>query len=279
MRIKYDIYTIENSQGDGSHRQFVRIQQPGAMTEEELCQEVHDRCTATAADVKAVMSAIREIAQRELSRGSRFYLPEIGYLSLSVGLKPRAGVSDGELADGAGSVVGNASNNDGNQADGSSASTSDSAADAGGDEVIGTGDGGQSDVDTTAAGGGDNGTTEGSDEAGGTGRRKITGNDVCVRGLNFKPEARFLRRVKQSVTFERTDLATHSPRYDDAKLWARVEAYAAENGYIDRPSMQRAFGLSGYMARKWLKVFADSRRLVRRGSTTRPVYTLPSNAG
>ncbi len=269
MRIKYDIYNIENSQGSGTSRQYVQIQRPSAMTEEELCEEVHDRCTATAADVKAVLSAIREIAQRELSRGSRFYIPEIGYLSLSVGLKPRAAAAaGGTSADG---EDGDGSTNENGEAVGASGDGSASE----GNTADGTGDDSSSSGDDTADGGSNGEAVGESTLPTSTGSRKITGNDVCVRGLNFKPEARFLRRVRQSVAFERADLGSHAPRYTDAALWARVSRLTAENGYIDRPTMQHAFGLSEYMARKWLAAFADSGRLVRRGSLTHPLYTLP----
>ena len=88
MEIKYEIHNIENSQGTGEKRIYIQLHNNPAMTADELSKEIQETCTVTPSDVKAVMTEICHIAIRELSSGNRFYLPEMGYLSLSVGHIP-----------------------------------------------------------------------------------------------------------------------------------------------------------------------------------------------
>ena len=88
MSIKYTVQQIENAVGSGEARPFVRLQQGVAMTTEQLAAKIAASSTLTPADVKAVMSELCHYAKEELKAGNRFYLPEIGYLSLSVGNTP-----------------------------------------------------------------------------------------------------------------------------------------------------------------------------------------------
>ena len=87
MDLKYDIYTLHNSQGTGEERQYVHILQHDPMSEKALRKKIQDRCSLTQGDVAAVLSEIHDICAEELQRGSRFYLPGIGYFSLSAGLE------------------------------------------------------------------------------------------------------------------------------------------------------------------------------------------------
>lgn len=125
MEINYEIHTIANSQGTGRERAYIQLRSKSAMTAEQLEKEIQSVCSLTSSDVKAVMSEISQIAIRELSNGNRFYLPEIGYLSLSVGNTP----------------ISQKANN------------------------------------------------------------KITGKDIFLRNINFRPEAKFLNKVKKNVSF------------------------------------------------------------------------------
>ena len=83
MEIKYEIHTIENSEGSGRKRVYVQLRSQPAMTTDELGNEVQEACSVTPSDLKAVMAELSVLIVRELSQGNRFYLPEIGYLSLS----------------------------------------------------------------------------------------------------------------------------------------------------------------------------------------------------
>lgn len=86
MAIKYDIHSIHNVLGTGTERQFVHIFEADALTENQLCDRISERCTFNPADVKGVLRALRDVISEELTEGRRFALPDIGYLSLQVGV-------------------------------------------------------------------------------------------------------------------------------------------------------------------------------------------------
>ena len=192
MEIKYEIHSIENSQGTGEKRAYVRLRNNPAMTTDVLCKEVEQACSVTSSDLKAVMTELATIAVRELSQGNRFYLPEIGYLSLAVG-----------------NVLPSAKTNG-----------------------------------------------------------KITGKDIYLRSINFRPEKKLLRMVQRQVRFVKSDYSTLSANYGADELWARVSAYLSVHCFITRRMMCVEFGLSDYKARKWLELFIAEDRLVK--SCTRP---------
>ena len=87
MELKYDIYTLRNSQGTGEDRQYVRIVQHEPMSEKALQERIQNRCSLTKGDVAAVLAELHDIAVQEFSEGRRFYIPEIGYFSLSASLE------------------------------------------------------------------------------------------------------------------------------------------------------------------------------------------------
>lgn len=86
MSIKYEIHTIENSEGSGEMRHFARIIDNQPMTPNHFERHIQETCSVTKGDIEAVLSAVRDCMVNELIRGNRFYLPYIGYFSLSVGL-------------------------------------------------------------------------------------------------------------------------------------------------------------------------------------------------
>lgn len=86
MSIKYKISTIENSKGEGSKRDFVRVIDSPALTERLLEERIRDNSSLTEGDVKSALCALRELMIYELLQGKRFYLPSIGSFSLSVDL-------------------------------------------------------------------------------------------------------------------------------------------------------------------------------------------------
>lgn len=199
MAIKYEVQKIENAQGTGKSRQFIRLHQGRAMTVDELADKIAASSTLTAADLKAVMSELSHYAKEELAAGHRFYLPEIGYLSLSVSNTPPTEDSDG----------------------------------------------------------------------------KLTGSDIYLRNIDFRPEARFLNEVKRKVRFEKSKYSTLSKRYTEDELWQKMETYLAENGYLTQVVMRSHFGLSKYMAAQWLTHFIAEGKLVNKGTQRTPLYFLP----
>ena len=86
MSIKYEIHTIENSQESGEECNFARIFEHEPMTAKQLKSHIQASCSLTEGDIEATLSALREHMIHELSHGNRFYIPSIGYFSLSVDL-------------------------------------------------------------------------------------------------------------------------------------------------------------------------------------------------
>lgn len=196
MEINYEIHSIENSQGNGEKRVYIQLRNNKALTVDELANEIQASCTVTPSDVKAVMTEMCHIAIRELSAGNRFYLPEIGYLSLAVGNTPPSQKPDG----------------------------------------------------------------------------KITGKDVFLRNINFKPEKKFFSEVQKKVRFVKSDYSTLSAKYSEETLWPKVEEYLSAHRYISRRDMRLEFGLSDYMAKQWLDRFVESGKLTKEGTRHQPLY-------
>ena len=86
MSIKYEIHSIKNSQGTGEERSFARIFEHEPMTAKQLKSHIQASCSLTEGDIEATLSALRDQMIHELSHGRRFYIPSIGYFSLSVDL-------------------------------------------------------------------------------------------------------------------------------------------------------------------------------------------------
>lgn len=83
MSIKYEIQSIKNAQGTGEERHFARIFEYEPMTDRQLAKKIQASCSLTEGDIAATLSALRETMIYELSHGNRFFLPGIGYFSLS----------------------------------------------------------------------------------------------------------------------------------------------------------------------------------------------------
>lgn len=87
MELKYDIYMLNNAQGTGEKRQYIRIVQHEPMTEKQLQEKIQSRCSLTKGDVAAVLAELHDLMVEEFSLGRRFYIPEIGYFSMSASLE------------------------------------------------------------------------------------------------------------------------------------------------------------------------------------------------
>lgn len=95
MSIKYEIQSIKNSQGDGKDRLYARIYESEARTKRQLEDHIQATCGLPRGTVEAVLSALSEHMTHDLSCGRRFYLPNIGYFSLSANLD----IPEGKTAD------------------------------------------------------------------------------------------------------------------------------------------------------------------------------------
>lgn len=97
MAIKYEVHSIENSQGTGEERKYIQLRNGKAKSLDEMATEMAHSSTVTAADIKAVLTELGHFAIKELSAGNRVYLPEIGYLSLAVGNTPTDKLPKGKI--------------------------------------------------------------------------------------------------------------------------------------------------------------------------------------
>lgn len=86
--------------------------------------------------------------------------------------------------------------------------------------------------------------------------KDITGNDVCVEGVGFTPDADFMRDLyDHPARFENVTgrgRVGHSVTYTREQIVAGLEAYLDEHDFITRREMMKHFGLTEYMACQWL---------------------------
>ena len=144
------------------------------------------------------MTSLHDLIVTELSHGARFYLPQVGYLSLSVTTE----LPEGKSMD------------------------------------------------------------------------KVTGNNIRLRNINFKPTAELLNEVARQVRFERSKYTTKSRRYTEEQLWDKIVAFIKEHDYICRRDMEYHFALRQQTALKWLKHFTEKGLLVKEGARNAPLYFL-----
>lgn len=155
MSINYEIHTISNSQGSGTARHFARIFEGSPMTAQQLECLIQDNSTLKKGDIEATLSELREQMVRELSQGHRFYIPNVGYFSLSVKLD-----ADGKAVE------------------------------------------------------------------------KVSGGDLRLHNINFRPEASLLQEVGSKVRFRRARFTSKSVVYEEKQLLSLLMDYLAANHFI-----------------------------------------------
>lgn len=195
MSINYEIHTLSNSQGTGAERHFARIFEGSPMTAQQLERLIQDNSTLKKGDIEATLSELREQMVRELSQGHRFYIPNVGYFSLSVKLD-----ADGKAVE------------------------------------------------------------------------KVSGGDLRLHNINFRPEASLLQEVGSKVRFRRARLTSKSVAYEEKQLLSLLMDYLSANHFITCCTMQRQFRLRETAARKWLKRFVEQGVIRREGARNAPVY-------
>ena len=196
--LKYDIYTLRNSQGSGEGRPYVRILQHEPMSEKALLERIQDRCSLTRGDVAAVLAELHDIAVQEFSEGRRVFIPELGYFSLSASLEMPAENPD----------------------------------------------------------------------------KKVTGREVKLTGISFRPEAKLMQELQDRTHFIRSRYSTQSTRYSEEQLLQLIKEHLKANRYITARIMRTQFGLTKYTALKWLKHFCEEGVLVKDGAQRSPIYFL-----
>lgn len=198
MAIKFEEHKIENVVGTGKNRKFVQLKTSKAKTVDEIAAEIAHNCSVTKSDVLAVMTELRHVAVDELIDGSRFYLPELGYLSLKVGSTPTKNLRNG----------------------------------------------------------------------------KITGNDIYLKNVKFKPNTTFIKELQEKVRFSKSKYSSLSTRFSEDELWEKVTEYLSERHHITRRDMCVQFGLSYHFATMWLDKFVEDGRLVKETFGRQQLYSL-----
>lgn len=107
--------------------------------------------------------------------------------------------------------------------------------------------------------------------------KKITGKEVRLRGINFRPEASLLKEVDRNIHFYRSEYSSRSTIYKEEKLWKKLREYFEKNRYITVKWMRIEFGLTRYMAQKWLDHFIEKGLLIKDGTPRSPTYFLASD--
>lgn len=202
MDLKYDIYSIHNSQGSGEKRQYVRLQLADPMPEERLLDKIQRRSSLTKSDVAAVLAEIRDLLVEEFSLGRRVHIPEVGYFSLSAGL-------------------------------------------------------------VTPEDGPD---------------KNVTGKEVRLTGINFRPEAGLMKNVQRNAHFIRARYSSQSNQYSEEKMRDKIKEYLRNERYITCRKMRITFGLTQYTAQKWLNHFCETGFLVKEGTRHTPIYFMTNDA-
>lgn len=104
--------------------------------------------------------------------------------------------------------------------------------------------------------------------------KKITGKEVRVTGINFRPEARLMDEIQHDIHFVRSSHSSRSMEYTEEHLLARIRKYLQTNHYITVSIMRSQFGLSQYAAQKWLTLFCGKGVMVKEGTPHSPIYFL-----
>ena len=197
MELEYELKTIENAKGEGYGQRYVSLQQAEPLNAGQVEQEIESATSLTAADVRGVLTVLRDMIVRDLSQGRRVHLDGIGYLSLSAGLA-LAGDDD----------------------------------------------------------------------------RKVTGKDIYLRGVNFRPEDKLVSTIRGNVSFRCSKRSSKSAAYTSDELWGKVKAYLSTHRFITVNVMREQFALSRRKASEGLTAMVAAGRLVKEGTPRHPVYFL-----
>lgn len=103
-------------------------------------------------------------------------------------------------------------------------------------------------------------------------KHKITGKDVFLSGINFRPVKGLYKEVEKNVRFVKAKTTSKSAEYAKEDLWQKILSYCDVHRFITAHAMRSEFALSRYMAEKWLKLFVDEGRLIKEGSWKSPMY-------
>ncbi len=199
MELKYELYPIKNAVGTGEDRQYVRLVQQESLNSQQLQEAIQQRCSLTKGDVAAVLSELHDQCVQAFCEGRRFYIPGIGYFSLSAGLEMPQDNAE---------------------------------------------------------------------------KKKVTGREVKVNGINFRPEAGVLKEVERQVSFVRAKNSKQSVQYTEEQMITMVREYFKSNRYMSCRTMRTQFGLTQYAAYRWLQQLCDKGVLIKEKASRSAIYFL-----
>lgn len=91
MEIEYDLYENPGNEGNGSQKLHAKVVTKDVITTKNLREYITMKCTATPADVVAVLTALSDELYNALSDGYSVHIDGLGYFSLSLGCNSEAG--------------------------------------------------------------------------------------------------------------------------------------------------------------------------------------------
>lgn len=86
----------------------------------------------------------------------------------------------------------------------------------------------------------------------------ITGHDVHIDGIGFRPDQAFLQKLNDGIGTGFENMTGrghvgHTVHYSDEQFLQQLDSYLKEHRYLTRRTLIDHFGLSDHMARKWLE--------------------------
>lgn len=89
----------------------------------------------------------------------------------------------------------------------------------------------------------------------------ITGNDVCIDSIGFIPDQSLVDNVRRRAPYfencKGRGVVGHSAGYTEEQMRERILQWFTESKYLTVRHMRMFFGLTEYMARKWLKELSE----------------------
>lgn len=99
MEIEYDLYENPVNEGTGSQKLHAKVVTKDVITTKNLRENITRKCTATPADVAAVLTAISDELYDALSDGYSVHIDGLGYFSLSLSCNSEEGSVNMDNAD------------------------------------------------------------------------------------------------------------------------------------------------------------------------------------
>ena len=95
-----------------------------------------------------------------------------------------------------------------------------------------------------------------------------------VRNISFRPDKKFLQKVALKAKFSKSRYSSLSQSYTEKEMLDIVKQEVDKNSYVNTRILHLEYGLSNYMARKWLTYFVEKGILNKTGVQRSPIYVL-----